>query len=256
MTAAGRAGRDDVTGRWPRPLALIRFRTVRRLAIPALLMLLVCALVLSACGDDGGSGAGTATAEAAADGTFTTPSGATCSTREPDSGGDRPTYSEPPPLNLEEGAVYTATLDTSCGEIVIELDAEGAPITVNNFVFLAREGFYDGLTFHRTVPGFVIQGGDPSGDGSGGPGYEFEDELPDDGYPLGSVAMANAGPGTNGSQFFIVTGDAAALTNDYSKFGQVVEGLEVAQAIESLGDEATQLPSSPVYIYSITIENT
>jgi cyclophilin family peptidyl-prolyl cis-trans isomerase len=243
-------------GRWSHPPALIRFRTVRRLAIPALLLLLVGALVLTACGDDGDSDAGTATAEAAADGTFTTPSGATCSTREPDPGGDRPTYSKPPPLNLQEGAVYTATLDTSCGEIVIELDAEAAPITVNNFVFLARKGFYDGLTFHRTVPGFVIQGGDPSGDGSGGPGYQFADELPDDGYPLGSVAMANAGPGTNGSQFFIVTGDAAALTNDYSKFGQVVEGLDVAQAIESLGDEATQLPSRPVYIYSVTIGST
>jgi cyclophilin family peptidyl-prolyl cis-trans isomerase len=230
---------------------------VRRLAIPALLLLLLGMLALSACGDDDGdSGGGTSTTEAAGGGTFTTPSGATCSTREPEPSGDRPTYTAPPELKLQEGAVYTATLDTSCGEIVIELDAEAAPVTVNNFVTLARDGFYDGLTFHRTVPGFVIQGGDPAGDGSGGPGYEFQDELPDDGYPLGSVAMANAGPGTNGSQFFIVTGDASALTNDYSKFGQVAEGLDVAQAIESLGDEATQLPSQPVYIYSVAIETT
>ena len=229
---------------------------MRRLAIPALLLLLLAAPALSACGGDDDSGADTATAEAAAGDTFTTPSGATCSTREPEASGDRPTYTAPPELKLQEGAVYTATLDTSCGEIVIELDAEAAPVTVNNFVTLARDGFYDGLTFHRTVPGFVIQGGDPAGDGSGGPGYQFQDELPDDGYPLGSVAMANAGPGTNGSQFFIVTGDASALTNDYSKFGQVVEGLDVAQAIESLGDEATQLPSRPVYVYSVAIAST
>ena len=95
---------------------------------------------------------------------------------------------------------------------------------MNNFVFLAREGFYDGLTFHRVVAGFVIQGGDPEGTGRGGPGYVFEDELPDDGYPPGSVAMANAGPDTNGSQFFIVTGDASALPNDYTRFGRVTRG--------------------------------
>ena len=98
---------------------------------------------------------------------------------------------------------------------MIRLDPRRAPRTVNNFVFLAREGFYDGLTFHRVVRGFVIQGGDPEGDGRGGPGYTFADELPDDGYPPGSVAMANAGPGTNGSQFFIVTGDASVLPNYY-----------------------------------------
>ena len=103
------------------------------------------------------------------------------------------------------------------------------------------------------MPGFVIQGGDPRGDGTGGPGYQFEDELPADGYQLGDLAMANAGPATNGSQFFIVTGDASFLPNAFSRFGRVIEGLEVALAIESLGDPATQSLIAPVYVYSVTI---
>lgn len=184
---------------------------------------------------------------------FTTPTGVTCTNLEPDMESDRPTFTEPPAFELEDGVTYSATLETSCGTIVLELDAEAAPITTNNFVVLSRSGFYDGITFHRAVPGFVIQGGDPLGTGFGGPGYEFEDELPTDGYALGDLAMANAGPDTNGSQFFIVTGDASALPNDFSKFGAVVEGLEVAQAIESLGDPATQMPVAPVYIYSVEI---
>jgi cyclophilin family peptidyl-prolyl cis-trans isomerase len=131
---------------------------------------------------------------------------------------------------------------------------------VNNFVFLAREGFYDGLTFHRTVRGYVIQGGDPDGTGSGGPGYEFAGELPDDGYPTGAVAMANAGPGTDGSQFFIVTGDAGFLPNDYSRFGTVVRGMDAARRIEDLApvggdpnDPASQTPRQPAYIFSVRI---
>ena len=127
---------------------------------------------------------------------------------------------------------------------MVRLDAKAAPHTVNNFVFLARQGFYDGLTFHRVVPGFVIQGGDPSGDGTGGPGYTFADELPDDGYPTGSVAMANSGPGTNGSQFFVVTGDASFLPNSYSRFGRVTEGLDVAKTIERFADPSAT-PATP-----------
>lgn len=184
---------------------------------------------------------------------FTTPAGVTCTSREPEVVSDRPTFSEPPAFELDEGVSYTATLETSCGTIVLELDAESAPLTANNFVVLTRSGFYDGITFHRAVPGFVIQGGDPLGNGTGGPGYTFEDELPDDGYALGDLAMANAGPDTNGSQFFIVTGDASQLPNQFSKFGVVVEGLDVAQAIESLGDPVTQAPVEPVYIYSVEI---
>ena len=156
----------------------------------------------------------------------------------------------------------TATITTPRGDITLELFAEDCPETVGNFVKLAKKGFYDGLTFHRVVAGFVIQGGDPNGDGSGGPGYSFPDELPEgeDAYPAGSVAMANSGPDTNGSQFFIVTGDAP-LPPAYTRFGEVTEGLDVAREIEALadpdappGDPAAQVPSEPAYIDSVTID--
>ena len=180
-------------------------------------------------------------------------------TPPPDPDPEPATYPAPPPVTIDPSVDYSATLETSCGTIVIALDADAAPIAVNNFVFLAREGFYDGLRFHRVVTGFVIQGGDPEGDGRGGPGYTFPDELPDDGYPAGSVAMVNSGPDTNGSQFFIVTG-AAELPNVYSRFGTVTRGLDVARAIEAFadpnadpGDPSSQTPSEPVYVYSVTI---
>jgi cyclophilin family peptidyl-prolyl cis-trans isomerase len=237
--------------------------------VAAALAALVVVAGLAACGggDDGSADAGaaaTATAStavaAAGGGTVTNADGATCSAAEPGTPADPQTYDAPPPLTIDESATYTATIATSCGDIVIRLDAKAAPRTVNNFVFLAREGFYDGLTFHRVVPGFVIQGGDPSGDGTGGPGYTFADELPDDGYPAGSVAMANSGPGTNGSQFFIVTGDASFLPNSYSRFGTVTKGLDVARTIERFadpdadpGDPASQVPTSTIWIDSVTI---
>jgi len=230
----------------------VSLRTPSRRAVLALVAIAL-ALVLAACdSDDSSSDADTGgdTSTEAAD-TFQAPTGITCSRAEPPSNGNGKTYDASPELTLEEGVTYTATLATSCGDIVVELDAVDAPITTNNFVFLARDGFFDGLTFHRTVPGFVIQGGDPAGDGTGGPGYTFEDELPTDGYPQGAFAMANAGPSTNGSQFFIVTGQAD-LANDFSRFGRVTQGLEVAQGIESLGD-AGQQPSETVYITSVTI---
>lgn len=211
-------------------------------------------------GDDANEGAATAESAAAAEAPANIPQPTTdadgnivCTDEAPDPAPDSETYDEPPEFVIDEALAYTATMQTSCGEIVAALDVENAPNTVNNFVFLSGEGFYDGLTFHRVVPGFVVQGGDPSGDGTGGPGYEFEDELPDDGYPRGALAMANAGPNTNGSQFFIVTGDASALPNDFSRFGEVTQGLDVAQAIEALGDPATQQPSQPVYLYDVEI---
>lgn len=143
---------------------------------------------------------------------------------------------------------------------MIRLDARLAPRTVNNFAFLARQGFYDGLTFHRVLRNFVIQGGAPNGAPNGGPGYTFGDELPKDGYPPGSVAMANAGPGTNGSQFFIVVGDASFLQNAYSKFGRVTRGLDVARRIAGFadpsaaaGDPAAGRPSAPIWIYRVAI---
>lgn len=127
---------------------------------------------------------------------------------------------------------YTATISTDRGEITVSLDPQRAPQTVNNFVFLARDGFYDGLTFHRVVDGFVIQGGDPEGDGRGGPGYRFNDEPVQGEYIAGAVAMANSGPNTNGSQFFICTvDDRHKLAKSYNLFGQVVKGMEVVTSI-------------------------
>jgi len=127
---------------------------------------------------------------------------------------------------------YTATITTDRGDIVIALDPARAPKSVNNFVFLARDGFYDGLTFHRIVDDFVIQGGCPEGTGRGGPGYRFDDEPVQGEYEPGAVAMANSGPNTNGSQFFICTvDDRHKLTKSYNLFGQVVKGMDVVSAI-------------------------
>jgi cyclophilin family peptidyl-prolyl cis-trans isomerase len=162
---------------------------------------------------------------------------------------------------LKDGCTYSATMTTNFGEIEIDLDPEAAPETVNSFVFLATQGFFDGLTFHRVVPGFVIQGGDPTGTGTGGPGYTIPDELPaEPGYAEGAVAMANAGPNTSGSQFFIVTGDASFLPNAYSLFGTVTEGLDVAKEIEGLADPnadpndpGAQSPTEPAVIESVRI---
>jgi hypothetical protein len=149
---------------------------------------------------------------------------------------------------------YTATMQTSKGEIVIALDAIGAPKTVNSFVFLARYHYYDGLNFHRVIPGFVLQGGCPQGTGTGGPGYRFDDELPKPGrYEIGSLAMANAGPNTNGSQFFVISGpDGAALPPAYALFGNVVKGLDVVATIDAIGTRSGT-PTENVTIDSVTI---
>ena len=146
-------------------------------------------------------------------------------------------FTSAPPMCLTPGVDYQAVITTDAGAVTVDLLEEKAPETVNNFVFLARHKYYEGITFHRVIPGFMIQGGDPQGTGSGGPGYEFADELPEDGeYEIGSMAMANAGPGTNGSQFFIVTGDSGVtLPPDYSLFGTVTEGMEAVKAIEDDG---------------------
>ncbi len=133
---------------------------------------------------------------------------------------------------IDPSKKYVATLDTSRGEIELALDAQKAPRSVNNFVFLARDGFYDGLAFHRVVDDFVIQGGDPEGSGRGGPGYTWEDEPVQGEYIAGSLAMANAGPNTNGSQFFISTVDnRTKLTKSYNLFGQVTRGMDVVESI-------------------------
>ncbi|MBM3693258.1 MAG: peptidylprolyl isomerase [Actinobacteria bacterium] len=141
-----------------------------------------------------------------------------------------------PEPQTDAQSIYRVTITTNRGQIVMDLDPQLAPNTVNNFVGLARQGYYDRLTFHRVVPDFVIQGGCPEGSGRGGPGYRFEDEPVLAEYTLGAVAMANAGRNTNGSQFFITIDDCTRkLTKDYNLFGHVVEGIEVAQATQ-VGD--------------------
>jgi peptidyl-prolyl cis-trans isomerase B (cyclophilin B) len=141
-----------------------------------------------------------------------------------------------PEYQIDGSKIYRTTITTNRGTIVMDLDPQLAANTVNNFVGLARQGYYDGLTFHRVVPDFVVQGGCPEGTGRGGPGYKFRDEEVRGEYTLGAVAMANAGPNTNGSQFFITIDDCTRkLTKDYNLFGYVVEGMDVAQATE-VGD--------------------
>jgi peptidyl-prolyl cis-trans isomerase B (cyclophilin B) len=162
-----------------------------------------------------------------------------------------------PTLELQPSKTYLATVATSCGTFVIKLDPKHAPKTGGSFVTLARDGFYDGLGFHRIAPGFVIQGGDPAGNGSGGPGYKVRERPPDDiVYSEGTVAMAKGGAepaGTSGSQFFVVTGENANLPPDYALLGQVTKGIEVVHRIEDLASTSDGPPSRPVVIKKITI---
>ncbi len=164
-------------------------------------------------------------------------------------------YTTQPTMAIDTTKKYTATLVTSAGEIIVALNAKETPVTVNNFVFLAKEKFYDGTIFHRTIPGFMIQGGDPEGTGIGGPGYQFADEKFTGSYDRGTIAMANAGPNTNGSQFFIMHQDYP-LPPNYVIFGKVTSGLEVVDAIAAAptkpGGEGSS-PVTPVVIQSATI---
>lgn len=181
-------------------------------------------------------------------------------------GKPKPQFAGPPPLAIDPKATYTATMVTSCGTIVIDLDAKRAPQTVNSFVFLAKKGFFDGQYFHRLDTSIdVIQGGDPSGTGADGPGYAIPDELkPNASYTPGTIAMANAGANTGGSQFFIITGPNGANLDgnpNYTIFGKVVDGLSVAQRIQALpivdpnaADLSGQRPAQAVYIDKLTIK--
>src|SRR3954447_26065292 len=148
----------------------------------------------------------------------------------------------------------SATLHTNHGAIGIELFEEDAPKTVENFLKLARDGFYDGVIFHRIIPDFMIQGGDPTGTGSGGPGYQFEDEFNDRKVVRGALAMANAGPNTNGSQFFIVTTEAASwLDGKHTVFGTVTSGMDVVDAISAVETDARDRPRAVVTIERIDL---
>lgn len=161
-------------------------------------------------------------------------------------------YSKQPDLSIDLAKTYTAQLDTNHGPITISLAPERAPQTVNNFVFLARDGFYDDVIFHRVVPGFVIQGGDPTGTGRGGPGYKFRDEIEGAGsYTRGTVAMANAGPNTNGSQFFICLANVS-LPHAYTIFGEVTSGMDAVDAIGALTTKSEK-PLDSAVIKSVTI---
>ncbi len=164
-------------------------------------------------------------------------------------------FKSAPEVGIDPSKRYTATIDTSLGELVVALDAAGAPKAVNNFVFLALHHYYDGVVFHRIIKGFMCQGGDPTGTGRGGPGYKFEDELPKPGrYEVGSVAMANAGPNTNGSQFFIVSGSSGVgLPPLYSLFGKVVKGLDIVDTMQNVPTGAQDRPKDDVTINSVTI---
>ncbi|MGI8752466.1 MAG: peptidylprolyl isomerase [Acidimicrobiales bacterium] len=164
------------------------------------------------------------------------------------------TFSGRPPMCIDPAKRYGAEMVTTMGALSIALDPIGAPNTVNNFVFLGRYHYFDGIVFHRVIPGFVLQGGDPTGTGTGGPGYRFDDELPKPGrYELGSLAMANAGSNTNGSQFFVISGpQGMQLPPKYSLFGKVVNGLDVVAAIDAIGTSSGK-PKEKVTITSVTI---
>jgi len=227
---------------------------ISRRSLLAVLMSATAVAALAGCGSDSSAGPSTSTGPSVVEGCTTTP---------PTTENAAKQYDAPPAMSIDTAKTYTATLKTSCGDIVIRLDAENAPKTVNSFVFLAREKFFDGTTFHRVVPSFVIQGGDPTATGTGGPGYDIEDELPTDGYKIGSVAMANSGqPNTGGSQFFIVTGaNGTQLPNQYARFGEVIDGQDAAKRIESLAppgsdasDPAAQVPRQTAWLYSVTID--
>lgn len=161
-------------------------------------------------------------------------------------------YKNPPELVIDPSKSYTATIETTAGTMVAELFPGDAPFTVNNFVFLARDSYYEDVIFHRVIPGFMIQGGDPGGTGTGGPGYCFKDEPVKRKYTRGTLAMANAGPNTNGSQFFIMHADYG-LPPNYTIFGKLTAGEDIVDAIANAPKGAQDRPTDPVKMTSITI---
>jgi peptidyl-prolyl cis-trans isomerase B (cyclophilin B) len=219
-------------------------------------VLCACALVLAACGGDDDSADRTDTSTASAD---TSQKQGVCSDVEqpaPRDGGGQ----KKPKRPLAASKTYDATLQTTCGSFTVRLDQRTSPNAAASFVALARSGFFDDTIFHRIVPGFVIQGGDPTVTGSGGPGYSTRDRVPANArYGPGVVAMAKAGnepAGTAGSQFFVVTGAGSGLTPDYALLGKVTRGMDAVQAIGKLGDPAsggTGTPLQSVVIQKVTV---
>ena len=215
------------------------------------------AVVLTACGAgetvDQFDAAGTASDTAQSATTAPAPPTTTVDTT---TDGVQKSFGAPPELTIDTAGQYTATIRTNLGDVVVSLFADTAPNTVNNFVFLANEGYYDGVIFHRVIPGFVAQAGDPTGTGRGGPGYTFADELNDPRpYTRGILAMANAGPNTNGSQFFIVHEDVG-LPYAYTIFGEVISGIDVVDAIAATPTGPGDRPTTDIVIESITVDDT
>jgi peptidyl-prolyl cis-trans isomerase B (cyclophilin B) len=240
-----------------------RQRTLTLVISSVLVVGLAVGLVLVLAGRGGKSAASPTHRPTPSASATTTPQAVACDgTKPPAASVKKKSYPKPPPMTIDLSKTYTATLRTSCGTIAFQLDPRQSPKTVNSLVFLARQKFYDGLTFHRLSKDFVIQGGDPTGSGSGGPGYSTVDAPPNDAkYPVGTVAMAKAGnepAGTAGSQFFIVTGSGgSSLTPDYAIVGQVTSGQDVAKKIENLpiqqgADDGP--PAQTVYILSFRIK--
>lgn len=164
------------------------------------------------------------------------------------------TMTEPPQMQIDSNKTYVATMQTSLGDIEIKLFAKDAPKTVNNFVFLAKKEFYDGTIFHRIISDFMIQGGDPEGTGTGGPGYQFEDEINSHKLVRGILAMANAGPNTNGSQFFIVTKESTPwLDGKHTAFGEVTKGMDVVAKIEGAETDQGDKPLEDIVVKKVTI---
>ena len=205
------------------------------------LLALALAVVVAGCGGEGGNGESTAAGGCE---TVTAP------------GPRKPPELAPPDGILDSGKTWTLTFETTCGDFTVELDLSLAPATTASLVSLAREGFYDDTVFHRIVPGFVIQGGDPTQTGTGGPGYATLDVPPASArYTKGTMAMAKSGlepAGTAGSQFFVVTADGVDLTPDYAIVGKVREGMDVVERIGRLGDE-NEKPTQPVVIRTVTV---
>ena len=257
------------SGRQARQQALAEARrqqSRRRTVIVAVVFVAIIGLVAAVTGAFSGGGSSKKVASTGSSTTQAPPStvkgaSVTSDTQCPKADGSSPrttSFAKPPPMCIDVGKTYTATMQTTQGgPITIALDPKQAPKTVNNFVVLARYHFFDGVTFHRIVPDFVIQGGDPQGTGQGGPGYAFADELPKAGqYKIGSLAMANSGPNTNGSQFFIITGQqGVALPPNYSLFGQVTSGMDVVNKIAALAvpNAPNGAPSQTVAMTSVTI---